>query len=576
MIAALLKVWQLLTAAEQRKAVGMMFLSLLMALGETLGVISIMPFLSVLARPSVINEQSWLHSIYNWQGYTSHNQFILAMGMTTIALVISSSAFKTITQHKLNRFVQFLRHSISSRLTERYLAQPYDFFINHNTANLSKTILTEVDLVMVNLIQPLTQVVAQSFVVFAMLILMLTYNPLTAITIIMVIGSLYSAIYLLVRKHLKLIGEEMSEANRDRYQICQEALQGIRDIKINHAELAYLRRYDRASRNQARHMASSDTLSQTPLYLVEAIGYSGLVLIALVLMLNSGDIASVLPALGLYGFAAYRMLPSAQIMYRGLARLKFASASLDNLHRDMSLPLAALDHNNLTTLAPQYEIRLQGIRYAYPSTPDKPVFNNFNLHIPAKTSIGIKGPSGAGKSTIMDILLGLLTPQSGTLCIDGTTVTAQNLPAWQAAIGYVPQQIYITDASVAANIALGVPESKIDMNAVERAAKTAQIHTFITKELPKGYETNVGERGIRLSGGQRQRLGIARALYRDPPVLFMDEATSALDQETELAINDAIQTLNHKKTIIIIAHKEASLQACQAIITINPAPVVQC
>ncbi len=563
------KIWALFTPTEKRKAVWMLVLALCMAVAETVGVISIMPLLSVLARPGIIQENPWLHAIYTRLEFADPSRFITALGLASVALVVTSSAFKTVTQHLLNRFVHLLRHSISCRLVERYLAQPYEFFILRNTAELSKTILAEVDMVMANLIQPFSQVIVQGIVVLAMLALVFAYNPLTALIIIAVVGSLYGLIYLLVRRRLRRIGTEMVEANRQRYQTCNEALQGIRDIKITHSESAYQQHYQQASRTQARHMAASETLSQTPLYLVEATGYTGLILIALALLLKSGDVAHVLPALGLYGFAAYRMLPAAQIMYRGFARLKFASATLDSLHRDMSLPQSPVVPGSQPAIVPQKEIRLSGIRYAYPSTPHKPVLDGFDLVIPVNTSLGIQGPSGTGKSTVMDILLGLLQPQAGTLSVDGQPIPPRNLPAWQAAIGYVPQHIYIADASVAENIAFGIPREQIDMQAVQRAARAAQIHDFVINELPQGYDTPLGDRGIRLSGGQRQRIGIARALYRDPPVLFMDEATSALDGATEAAVNEAIRALSGSKTIVVIAHREASLQACNEILVIG-------
>lgn len=565
----LAKIWALFTPTEKRKAVWMLLLALCMAVAETAGVISIMPFLSVLARPGIMQENPWLHAIYTRLEFADTSRFITALGLSSIALVIASSAFKTLTQHLLNRFVHLLRHSISSRLMARYLAQPYEFFIQRNTAELSKTILSEVDMVMINIIQPFSQVIVQSIIVLAMLVLVFTYNPFTALAIVAVVGCLYGFIYLLVRSRLKRIGGEIVEAAEQRYQTCNEALQGIRDVKTTHAEWAYQQRYDHASRTQARHMATSETLSQTPLYLVEATGYTGLILIALALLLKSGDVAQVLPGLGLYGFAAYRMLPAVQIMYRGFARLNFASATLDNLHHDLMLPLPSTATTGQTPILPRQEIRLSGIRYAYPSAPDKPVLDGFDLVIPVNTSLGIQGPSGAGKSTVMDILLGLLEPQAGTLSVDGRPITAHNLPAWQAAIGYVPQHIYIADASVAANIAFGIPPEKIDMQAVQRSACAAQIHDFVINELPQGYDTPVGDRGIRLSGGQRQRIGIARALYRDPPILLMDEATSALDSETELAVNSEILQLSGRKTVVIIAHRKTSLFNCQKLIDIS-------
>lgn len=568
MLGDLKKTWAVFTPPEQRKAIWMLVLVVLMAMAETLGVLSIMPFLSVLGRPAVIQENALLLAAYNRFGFHSSQDFILALGLASITLVIASSAFKTVALHLLNRFVHLERHSLSSRLLSRYLHQPYEFFLTRNASILSKNVLSEVDQLLFELIQPLSQLIAQGAVVLAMALLIFCYDPLTAACIVAALGLLYGTIYGLVRKRLARIGKERQAANGQRYQACNEALGGIKDVKITHSANAYQAQFDRASRVFSRHMAANDTLSQSPLYLVEATGYSMLILVALVLLLRSNDIAHVLPALGLYGFAAYRMLPAAQIMYRGIAKLRVSSAALQSIHHDLALPeeKPAMAH---AALVPQREIRLEGIRYAYPSTPDKPVFDGFDLSIPANTSIGIVGRSGAGKSTLMDLLLGLLQPEAGRLSVDGITIDAGNVAAWQLAIGYVPQHIFLADASVAANIAFGSPRDSIDMKAVERAARAAQIHDFVVTELPQGYETNVGDRGIRLSGGQRQRIGIARALYRDPPVLCMDEATSALDVRTEEAVNEAIRSLSGSKTILVIAHKETSLQHCQQIIAVQ-------
>lgn len=568
MFNALGKIWAVFTSAEQRKSVLMLVLVTLMAVAETAGVLSIMPFLAVLGRPAVIHENTLLQSVFERFGFHDTRSFIFALGFASIALVVGSSIFKTITLHALNRFVYFLRHSISSRLVARYLRQPYEFFLTRNPSILARNVLAEVDQLAFQLIQPLSQLIAQGAIVLAMASLIFVYDPLTAVGIVAVLGSLYGAIYLLVRKRLARIGHEAQSANGARYQTCNEALGGIKDLKLTHAAPAYQQAFNHASREFSRHMANNDTLAQSPLYLVEATGFSLLIVLALALLSQSHDIAHVLPALGLYGFAAYRMLPAAQVMYRGFARLKFSSASLQTIHDDLALP-EVVAPSVQEPLVPCREIRLSGIRYAYPSAPKKPVLDDFDLIIPANTSVGIAGKSGAGKSTVMDLLLGLLHPQAGSLSVDGTRIDASNIAAWQLAIGYVPQHIYLADASIAQNIAFGVAQDAIDMRAVERAARAAQIHDFVAGELPQGYTTRVGDRGIRLSGGQRQRVGIARALYRDPPVLFFDEATSALDTETEAAVNEAIRNLSGRKTIVVIAHKEASLHDCSAIIALK-------
>ncbi|WP_100218298.1 ABC transporter ATP-binding protein [Dyella japonica] len=546
----------------------MLLLVVLMALAETASVLSIMPFLSVLGRPAIIQEVPALLSLYQWLTPSDPRQFIFLLGMASIALVIASSLFKAVTLHALNRFVHLERHSVSTRLLSHYLQQPYEFFLQRNPSILTKNVLSEVDQLVFDLIQPLSQLVAQGALVLAMTALIFSYDPVTALCIVIVLAILYGAIYGLVRGRLDRIGRERQTADGQRYQSCNEALSGIKDVKVTHAASTYIGKFAAASRLFSRHLATNDTLSQSPLYIVEATGYTGLIVIALVLLHRTNDVAHVLPALGLYGFAAYRMLPAAQIMYRGFARLRYSSAALDAISEDLSLP-AEPGAPPTQMLVLRQRIRLDHIRFAYPSTPDAPVFSDLTLQIDANTSVGIIGRSGAGKSTLMDILLGLLSPQDGTLSVDGQPITAANVMSWQQAIGYVPQHTYLSDTSVAENIAFGVPREHIDFAAVERAARAAQIHDFVTKELQQGYSTLVGDRGVRLSGGQRQRLGIARALYRDPPVLLLDEATSALDSETEEALNEAIQNLSGNKTIIVIAHKTSSLQHCQKIITVE-------
>ncbi|MBM7126867.1 ABC transporter ATP-binding protein [Dyella flava] len=571
MFDTLRKIWSIFTPAERRKAIRMLVLVVLMAMAETASVLSIMPFLSVLGRPTIIQETPVLMAAYLRLGLTDTRQFIFLLGFASIALVIASSLFKSITLHTLNRFVHMERHSVSTRLLSRYLQQPYEFFLTHNPSILSRNVLSEVDQLLFELVQPLSQLLAQGAVLLAMTVLILCYDALTAICIMATLGVLYGTIYGLVRKRLTSIGLERQAADGHRYQACNEALGGIKDVKVTHSTKAYLGHFERASRLFSRHFATNETLAQSPLYLVEATGYTGLIVIALVLLQRTNDIAHVLPALGLYGFAAYRMLPSAQIMYRGLAKIRFASSTLDSIARDLNLPKEPAA-TPATVMPLHQEIRLQGIRYAYPSAPDKWIFDRFNLVIPANSSMGIVGKSGAGKSTLMDILLGLLHPQSGTVSVDGVPITADNAANWRCTIGYVPQHIYLSDTSVAENIAFGVPRDAIDMAAVERAARAAQIHDFVVDELPQAYDTQVGDRGIRLSGGQRQRLGVARALYRDPSVLLMDEATSALDEQTEEALNEAIRALSGSKTIIVIAHKEASLRHCQKMVVVGNEP----
>lgn len=563
------KVWALFTAAEQRKALWMLLLIILMAMAETAGVLSIMPFLSVLARPAIVHESRALSEAYIALGFADEASFITVLGLITMAIVVASSAFKTLTFHLVGRFVHMLRRSLAVRLLSTYLRQPYEFFLTRNSSELTKNVLSEVDQLIFDLLQPLSMLIAQGVVALAIIVMVFVYDPWMALCIVATVATLYGAIYLLVRRRLVHIGAARQVADTNRYQACSEVFGGIKDVKITRATDAYLQRFSDASRELSRHSATAETLSQSPLYIVEAVGYTGLIAISLVLLWRSGDIAHVLPALGLYGFAAYRLLPAVQIIYRGLARLRFSAAPLKNIHRDLQLTEVDEPAPGGQVIVPRHSIELERISYAYPGLPDKPIFKSFSLTVPANTTVGIAGPSGAGKSTLMDLMLGLQRPQLGVLKVDGAVIDVGNIGAWQRAIGYVPQHIYLADASVAENIAFGVARQAIDMRAVERAARAAQIHDMIVDDLAEGYRTLLGERGIRLSGGQRQRIGIARALYRDPPVLFFDEATSALDAQTEEALNAAIHSLSGSKTIIVIAHKESSLRSCRQVVMLG-------
>ncbi|MET4579156.1 ABC transporter ATP-binding protein [Ottowia thiooxydans] len=561
------KIWELLTPAEQRKAIWILLLISAMALLQTAGVLSIAPFLAVLARPGIIQENAWLSSVYARYGFSDSVTFIFALGLITMVAVVASSIFKAITLHVVSRFIQMQRQSLGTRLLSQYLRQPYEFFLTRNPSELAKNVLSDVDQLVFDLLQPLSIVVAQGAVALAMTLLVLAYDPQMALWIVAAVGTLYGVIYFSVRKRLAFIGAARQAANIRRYQSCHEVISGIKDVKLTQAKEMYLRDFSEASRETSRRSAAADTLSQAPLYLVEAAGYTGLIAIALVLLWRSGDVSHVLPTIGLYGFAAYRLLPALQSMYSGLTKLKFSGAVLEPIHRDLSMPGEdqRVSHN---VIVPQHEIRLEGVSYAYPSAKDKPVLKNRTLVIPARKITGISGQSGVGKSTVMDIVLGLLHPHTGALLVDGKSVTPQDVGAWQRSIGYVPQHIYLADTSVAENIAFGVAKDLIDMKAVESAARAAHIHDFIVGELSAGYQSLVGDRGIRLSGGQRQRLGIARALYRDPPVLCMDEATSALDGPTEEAVNGAIRSLSGSKTVVIIAHRQSTLDACDHVLEI--------
>ena len=571
MLHSLKQLWHILSPLDKRKVIYVFILVMGMALVESAGVVSIMPFLAVLSNPDMTLSNRYLQQLYDVTGATHSKQFIVYLGFISLSIVIFSTVFKIITQYAVNRFASLQRHYFSSRLLKIYLQQHYEFFIQRNSATLAKNILSEVDQLIWTMILPALTLMSYSVVLLAMIGILLLYDPWMAMTTATVLGLFYLGIYALVRKKLAHIGEEFIQANQARYQTCQEALAGIKDVMINNAKQGYIEQFEQSSRVFARHIATRDTLGQIPLNIIETVGYGCLIGLAMILMVSGKDVSHILPILGLYGFAAYRMLPAAQNIYRSISNIKFSQHTLDILRVEFGLeaqqPTLQLK-SEPQPLSFRHSIALQHIHFAYPNRLDQPVLTDMNLSIAKNSSLGIVGKSGSGKSTLMDIMLGLLLPQQGKIYIDDIELNKNNMNAWRELVGYVPQSIYLADRTIAENIAFGVTKAQIDMAQVEYAAKQAQIHNFIMQQLPQGYATMVGERGVMLSGGQRQRIGIARALYKNPQVLFMDEATSALDMETEQAVNEAIQSLNGTMTMVIIAHRESAVAKCDRILAL--------
>ncbi|MDH0718435.1 ABC transporter ATP-binding protein [Acinetobacter junii] len=569
MLSSLKQLWQILTPLDKRKLLLVLLLVILMAFIEAAGVVSIMPFLAVLTNSDIVHSNSILNQLYHWLVVPNIQQFIVCLGIVSLGIVIFSTIFKVLTQYALYRFANLQRHYFSTRLLSIYLEQPYEFFLTHNSSILIKNVLSEVDELVRNIIQPFLFLIAYSIVIFAMILILLIYNPIMAISTALILIVFYMIIFTVVKNLLHRTGQDFVAANTQRYQACNEVFGGIKDIKITNSAAQYIEYIEQSSRTYSLHAATREVLGQVPLHIIETIGYSCIIILALVLVLSGKDVATILPILGLYGIAAYRMLPSAQIVYRSMTAIKFSHHVFSIIKQELNLEKRKTNqYEQIKSLQFNHTIELKDICFAYSNRPECWVLQNFNLTIAKNSSIGIVGKSGSGKSTLMDIMLGLLQPQSGKILIDGIELNEQNMTAWHGIVGYVPQSIYLADKTIAENIAFGFITDQIDMQQVEFVSKQAQVHDFITKQLPQGYSTIVGERGVMLSGGQRQRIGIARALYRNPQVLFMDEATSALDVETEQAVNEAIQHLSGQKTMVIIAHRESAVMACTSILKI--------
>jgi ABC-type multidrug transport system fused ATPase/permease subunit len=348
-------------------------------------------------------------------------------------------------------------------------------------------------------------------------------------------------------------------------------------------EAHFLQRYEPAANVFAQTMATSQVLGQVPRYAIEGLGFGVIMGAMLFLLANGHGLQAALPMASAFVVAGYRLLPALQNIYQGFAQWRFNQSVIDTLQDDLAgreqpraeftgqrpgRPNAVSSVDSETTLAFEEAIELRNVTYTYPMS-DTPSLHDISLTIPRNSFVALTGATGAGKTTLADIVLGLLEPSSGCLCVDGKTVDSENRSEWQAKLGYVPQDIYLTDSTIASNIAYGLAEEETDFTAVERAARIANIHDFILQNLPDGYDTVVGERGVRLSGGQRQRIGIARALYHDPSVIVLDEATSALDNETERRIVDELDAMRGGRTLIVIAHRLTTVQKCHEVFVLD-------
>jgi len=558
----------LLTPYDRRRAALVFGMIVLMALLDVVGVASIMPFMSVLAKPEVVATNALLARVYHQLGFTDPQRFLFALGIAVFVTLVTSQAVKALTTYAQFRFSLMREYSLSARLVAGYLRQPYAWFLNQHSADLGKAVLSEVSQVIYNAMMPMMVLVAQGIVAAALLALLLVVNARLALTAGVVLAVAYGLVYGLTTRLVGRLGSERLAANEARYRVVAEAFGGVKEIKIGGHEQGYVTRFEQPARRFATHQAASQVIAQMPRFALEAVAFGGMVLVALALMAGSGNLATVLPIIALYAFAGYRLMPAAQQMYASLSTMRYTVAALDKLHADvMALPLEPSVAERTAVISPllvHHDITLEHVTYRYPSAP-QPALHDLSLRIPARQTVGLVGTTGSGKTTTVDLILGLLEPHTGALCVDGTPITAANRRAWQRSIGYVPQQIYLADDSVAANIAFGVPRDQIDRSAVERAARIANLHEFVTTQMPDGYDTAVGERGVRLSGGQRQRIGIARALYHQPQVLILDEATSALDNLTEQAVMEAVYNLGREVTVILIAHRLSTVRAADRI-----------
>lgn len=561
-----------LLSSKERKHLGLLLIMIIiMALLDMIGVASIMPFISVLANPSLVDSNIILKKLFQFSnkfGVKSNQEFLIFSGLIVFFLLIVSLIFKALTTYVQTRFVFMREYSIGKRLAEGYLHQPYSWFLSRNSADLGKTILSEVSQVIGNGIKPLIELIAKGVLSIAIIALLFVVDTKLALIVGSSLGFSYLLVFNLVRRFLIRNGEVRLKNNQLRFTTLSEAFGAFKEVKFRNLEKYHVKIFSRSAHIFAKTLASLQILGLLPRFFLEAISFGGMLLIILYMMDKSENFNESLPIIGLYVFAGYRLMPALQQIYTSLTQLIFVHSSIEKICNDIKnfKEVKKNQHSDIVRL--DKEIKFKDVSYNYPNN-SRTALKDINLTIPNKSTVAFVGPTGSGKTTAIDIILGLLEPQKGNIEVDGKKITKHNLLSWQQSIGYVPQQIYLSDDTVMANIAFGVDIKSVNHDMLKKAAKIANLHQFVDEQLPKKYETIIGERGIQLSGGERQRIGIARALYNNPKVLILDEATSALDNQTEKAVMNAINELSGDITIILIAHRLNTIKDCDIIFQLD-------
>ncbi|MEL6828558.1 MAG: ABC transporter ATP-binding protein [Pseudomonadota bacterium] len=565
----------ILTSEERRSLLWLLPLICVRGFADMLGVALVFPFLTMISDPGIIQRDEYLSWIYDAGGFSTTDGFVVFVGGAFVLMVLFTAALKIVTVYCVNVWLEHRVHSLSHRLLATYLRQPYSFILTRNSNELVANMLSEVSRIVVDVFKPLTDVILAIVTLMFIIGLLIVVDPLVTFLAIGILGGLYAILFAVVRVLASRLGERLVAANRMRFRIAGEALAGGKQVRLLNRERALLDSYGAPSLMHAHANAKARLLRQTPRYVIEAIAIGGTVVLMLSLLSQNGGIgsestASTLPLLGVFLLAGYRMMPALQNGYQSIVSLRVGSKALDVLRADLAHAdmLPNLPQSTVKPKRLQKGIELRNVSFAYPGS-EVASLRNINMTIPCGASIGIVGQTGAGKTTIMDLLLGLLLPSDGQFLVDGKELDDNEIRAWRANIGYVPQDLFLSDATLAQNIAFGIPNEQIDPTRLSEAAQAAQIEEFVLNELPDGFDTIVGERGVRLSGGQRQRISIARALYTRPGVIAFDEATSALDNETEARVMDQITSIAGTRTLIMVAHRLTTVRNCDTIVVMS-------
>lgn len=556
------KIRQLLTREQRRSALALAGLMMVGMVLETFGVGLVIPVLGLLTADDVAASYPLVGKLFAAAGLHSREQMVAAAVLALAGIYAIKTLFLGVLAWRQSSFAYATQASLSQRLFAGYLMQPWAFHLQRNSAQLIRNATVEINQFTTNSLQPVLLLLTETLVVIGISALLLMVEPIGALVVVSTLGLAAWLFQRTTREHILRWGKARQFHEGQRIQHLQQGLGGAKDVKLLGREADFLSLYREHSVNASRVASHQNTLKQLPRLWMELLAVSGLAVLVLVMLARGRPMDALLPTLGVFAAAAFRLMPSASRLLAAVQSIRYTRPVVDTLHREILLIEDAAQPTQSQPTPFEHSIALENVSFRYPGAA-APALDRINLVIRQGSSVGFIGGSGAGKSTLVDVILGLLTPAEGQVTVDGRNIQA-DLRGWQDCIGYVPQSIFLTDDTLRRNVAFGIADADIDDTAVARAIRCAQLVEFVGT-LPDGLNTVVGERGVRLSGGQRQRIGIARALYHDPPVLVLDEATSALDTLTEQGVMDAVNALQGSKTILIVAHRLSTVSRCDQI-----------
>lgn len=555
-----------LSVRRRKQFLFLIGLMLVGAMAEIVTLGAVVPFIALMADPSIATQYPVISQVFTFLGWQYTDNIVLPMTLLFIFLLLMATSVRLLLLWVNQRFVHGVGYDLGVRLYERVLNQPYSFHVSRNTSQIIAA-TNKVQLLTNRVLSPLSHAIVNVIMVVAILATLLTIDPLAASVAGISFGLMYVSISRIVVPRLKANGRILAAAQTQRVQAVQEGLGGVRDVILDGTQAHYVKIFGKVDQRLKKAQATNAIVGAAPGHLVQALGMGLIVMLAYIMSTRTGGLNAALPVLAALALGAQRLLPLLQQLYSAWSNVVGNKQVFADVLELLMLQLPDRDEKNQPVISFDHAIKLDNISFRY--IKNGPIIlDSLSLQINKGLRIGLVGKTGSGKSTLVDIMMGLLHPSSGTLYVDDIAINDSNRRVWQQKIAHVPQSIYLTDATLAENIAFGVPEKLIDMQRVRESAQRAQIADHI-EQLSEGYLTRVGERGVRLSGGQRQRIGIARALYKKADVLFFDEATSALDSETESNVIRCIDELDQDLTIIVIAHRVQTLGNCDVIVQLE-------